>query len=110
MKKIKEKNKNSNNKSKNLKSNISGALDLPKEIILDIPLITILGNEQIDIENFKGILEYSEEKVRLNTSIGILKIEGKDIYIKEMSCEKVLVIGKLHKIEFILWVGENKCY
>ena len=41
----------------NLKYNISEALELPKDIVMDLPKITILGNIQINISNHKGIIE-----------------------------------------------------
>lgn len=102
MKKISDYKNNLLEKQKNLKTNTSEILDLPKEIVLNAPLITILGSEKLSIENFKSIVEYSSEKIRLNTSHGVLKIEGSSLYIKEMNTEKILILGKLHKLEFIL--------
>ena len=51
-------------------------LELPKEVCSDIPKITIIGFDEILIENFKGILEYEEFFVRVNTHIGIINING----------------------------------
>ncbi|WDC83904.1 YabP/YqfC family sporulation protein [Caloramator sp. mosi_1] len=59
-----------------IKTKISESLELPKEIILNIPFIKILGNDELEIENHKGIVEYSSNVVRLRSSIGIIKIEG----------------------------------
>ena len=64
------------NKMDNLKYNISEALELPKDIVMDLPKITIIGNIQINILNHKGIIEYTENTLRINSSIGIIKIEG----------------------------------
>lgn len=86
----------------NLKESISKNLDLPTEIILNIPLITITGNKETKIENFKNILEYSNNKIRINTSCGILKIEGNLLYLKELSKDKLLIKGNISKFEFIL--------
>lgn len=87
---------------KNLKENITTNLDLPDEIILNVPLITILGRSKISIENFKNILEYSNEKIRINTSCGILKIEGSNLLLMELTKTKLLIKGSLLKFEFIL--------
>lgn len=87
---------------KNLKENIATNLDLPDEIILNVPLITILGRSKISIENFKNILEYSNEKIRINTSCGILKIEGSNLLLMELTKTKLLIKGSLLKFEFIL--------
>ena len=56
--------------------NITEALELPKEILLHLPLISFIGQEEVTIENYKGILEYSEETVRIGTAAGVLRLEG----------------------------------
>ena len=49
MKKISDYKNNLLEKQKNLKTNTSEILDLPKEIVLNAPLITILGSEKLSI-------------------------------------------------------------
>ena len=39
-----------NSKINNLKGGISETLELPKEITLDLPKITLIGNLQLNIE------------------------------------------------------------
>lgn len=85
-----------------LKENIVDALELPKEIILDLPLITIIGKKEMLIENHKNIIEYNDDRIRLNTSCGILKIEGHKMYLKEITSEKVLIKGVITLLEYLL--------
>ena len=42
-------------KSYKIKEKISDALELPKDITLDIPKIVILGTDSVSIENHKGL-------------------------------------------------------
>ena len=63
-------------KKRNTQSRLDAILDIPKELSTDIPKITVLGFEQILIENHKGILEYQDYYIRLNTCIGIINING----------------------------------
>ncbi|MCX7694554.1 MAG: sporulation protein YqfC [Caloramator sp.] len=84
-----------------VKNKISESLELPKEIILNIPSIKILGNDELQIENHKGIVEYSTDVVRLRSSIGIIKIEGENFIIKEINPELVVLTGKIKNLEFI---------
>ena len=58
----------------NLKKELSAALEIPGEVILDMPLISLKGREEISVENYRGIIEYSTDKIRLNTTAGIFKI------------------------------------
>ena len=50
---------NKNNKKSKL-SRLDKVLEMPKEISSNEPKITILGFNQMLIENYKGILEYQE--------------------------------------------------
>lgn len=77
-------------------------LELPKEALMNYPLVTLTGKEEAMIENYKGIIEYSEEKVRLNTSVGILRIEGKNLLLKQVTSENILVLGIILKIEYVI--------
>ena len=49
-------------------------LEIPKEIYTNIPNFIITGFEDMIIENYKGILEYEDYYVRVNTYIGIVNI------------------------------------
>lgn len=46
---------------KSKKERITEMLDMPKEVVLDIPKLTIYSNNQLTIENYNGILEYTDE-------------------------------------------------
>ena len=37
-------------------------LEMPKEIVLDVPRITVIGRNEITIENHKGILVFDKNK------------------------------------------------
>ena len=52
------------------------------------------------IENYKGILEYQDFYIRISTHIGILKINGYDLYLEEMTTDDLLVTGKIESIDF----------
>lgn len=88
-------------KRKYIKSIISTSLDIPSETILNVPSIKIIGNSEINIENHKGIIEYSKEILRINSIIGIIKITGKDLHIKEINHEETFLTGTIYLIEFI---------
>lgn len=84
----------------NLKEKFTELLMLPKEIVLDLPKITLIGNEQISIENYKGIIEYDSEKMRINTGGGIIKLFGTNLEINNVTTEEIFIIGNLTNIEF----------
>ena len=84
-----------------LRKNMTEAFELPKEIMLNLPLITLIGREEVTIENYKGILEYSEETVRIGTAAGVLRITGRELCLKQLSAECMVVTGKIEEIRFL---------
>lgn len=74
-------------------------LELPKEITTNQPKITIVGFEEMLIENYKGILEYEEFYIRLATYIGIININGFNLKLNQMKEETILVTGKIDSID-----------
>lgn len=83
-----------------IKEKISEIFELPKEILLNLPKMVLLGDKQFVIENYKGIIEYEDYKIRVNTQVGIVKIEGINLNISEITSEDVLVTGRIRTIEF----------
>ena len=84
-----------------IKEKVIEILELPKEIVLNMPKLTMLGNGDLIVENYKGILEYDEGVIRLNTTSGIIKVKGTNIYIKEITLESIMIFGDIQSLEFM---------
>ena len=78
---------------------IDKMLDLPKEIYSNTPKISILGFDEMVIENYKGILEYEEFFVRISSYIGIVNINGYNLKLENMSDDDIKVTGKIESFE-----------
>ena len=89
---------NSNTKKNNL-NKINKILEIPQEVCTNIPKIIITGFDEIIIENFKGILEYEEFFVRINTHIGIININGFGLNLENMTNDDIKVSGKVESID-----------
>ncbi|MEA4847500.1 MAG: sporulation protein YqfC [Clostridiaceae bacterium] len=87
-------------KSYKLREKISNTFELPKDIVMDVSKIIIIGTGQITVENHKGIIEYSEELIRLNTGSGIIKLCGRKLVIKAIFQEEITITGEITNIEF----------
>ena len=74
-------------------------LEIPKEIYTNIPNFIITGFEDMIIENYKGILEYEDYFVRINTHIGIINIHGNNLKLEKMTEDNIKIIGKIESIE-----------
>ena len=85
---------------KNHTAKINNILEFPEEITNNEPKVTILGFKKIMVENYKGILEYENFFVRLNTTIGVLNINGFNLSLNEMTDEDLIITGKIESIDF----------
>ena len=87
-------------KEKNI-TKVADALDLPLDALCNIPKTQILGRSEVDVENFRGILDYNENSFKINTQTGIIKIDGSELVISSITDESVRVRGNIIRLEFI---------
>ena len=80
-------------------SKIDRLLEMPQEVYTDTPKITITGFNEVIIENFKGILEYEDYYIRINTSLGIVNINGYELKLENMTNDDIKVKGKVESID-----------
>lgn len=78
-----------------IKRGITETFKLPKEITLNLPLITLLGKEEMTIENHKGILVYDDNNIKVSTKIGTLIIDGKNLELKQLTGEILVILGEI---------------
>jgi sporulation protein YqfC len=84
-----------------LKQRITEVLELPKEIVLNVPKLTMVGNSDIIIENYRGVMEYDGTRIRISTGIGVIRLTGERLVIKEITSEEILVCGEIASLEFL---------
>ena len=81
------------------KNRLNQILEMPKEVYSNIPNLIITGFEDMIIENYKGILEYEDYYVRVNTFIGIVNVHGINLKLEKMTEDNIKIIGKIESIE-----------
>ena len=74
-------------------------LDLPMEVGTNIPKVTMMGFDEIIIENYKGILEYEEFFIRVSTYIGNININGFELSLNQITDEALSITGKIENVD-----------
>lgn len=87
-------------KLQEVKTTVSEMFELPKDIMLNLPRISMIGNNQMLVENHRGVIEYTPQKIRLNSSIGVIRIEGQDMDLKNIAADDVMITGVIKLVEF----------
>ena len=80
---------------------ITDALELPLDVALDLPKIIVVGDVKVNITNHRGIIEYTNDLIRINSKIGMIKIIGDSLEIKNVLMEEITINGSIKKIEII---------
>ncbi|MFR8103926.1 MAG: sporulation protein YqfC [Clostridia bacterium] len=89
-------------------SRLDNILELPKEITTNEPKITMVGFEEMLIENYKGILEYEDFYIRINTYIGILNINGFNLKLNQMTGDDIMITGNIESVDLESSSEEDK--
>ncbi|MBP2649685.1 MAG: sporulation protein YqfC [Firmicutes bacterium] len=79
---------------------LAALLEIPDDIVLDLPRITMLGNKQLLVENHKGIIEYTSPLVRIKLNNGELIITGQDLTLGNLQAEQILVEGTVTGVKY----------
>ncbi|MFO7295102.1 MAG: sporulation protein YqfC [Caldicoprobacter sp.] len=87
-------------KLREVKTAVSEMFELPKDIMLNLPRISMIGNNQMLVENHRGVIEYTPEKIRLNSTIGVIRVEGEDMDLKNIAADDVMITGQIKRVEF----------
>ena len=76
------------------------AAGMPKDVVFGVSVITILGRNEICIENYRGIIEYTEQLVRVQTKSGQIRLTGKRLKIEYYTNDEMKITGYLESLEF----------
>lgn len=98
----KERNSNSgkNEYAKSRVERLADIIDLPKDIVSGLPKLIFTGSRELFIENYRGIVQYSDTVIQLNTSEGLVKVSGRALGIKSIAEEEITLYGNICSLEF----------
>lgn len=83
-----------------LKEKIIEASEMPKDVALKLPVLTLTGQLELQIENYIGIIEYTESVIRIQTKTGPLKIIGTHLCILYYTNDDMKIKGHIQSIQF----------
>lgn len=96
-----------NIRNSRLSNKLNNVLEVPREIAENNPKITIIGFDEMLIENYKGILEYEEFYIKVNTSIGNININGFNLDLQQITEDDILVKGIIESFDIDRIIDDN---
>lgn len=76
-------------------------MQLPADVMMDLPRITMIGQLHIYIENHRGVLRFSNQELRLLLKQGQLLIKGEHFVIKTILPEELLLEGRIDQVIYL---------
>ena len=74
-------------------------MDAPAYALLDVPRIELTGGGQLLIERHHGVLEYSEECIRVAARGMAIRVTGMDLQLRTMTKTEITVTGLIASVE-----------
>ena len=83
-----------------LKERLASAAGMPKDVTMKAAVVTVLGDFEVCIENYRGITEYTECLVRVQTKGGQIRLAGQDLRVEYYTNDEMKITGKIECIQF----------
>lgn len=83
-----------------IKEKLASIFELPPEATTGAIRLILLNNTDLFLENHQGIKEYTLDRIRIHTARHELVVRGKNLELKNMGAENIVVTGEIAAIEF----------
>lgn len=77
-----------------------GDLEFPKDLMLGAAIVTVTGRREAVIANYRGILEYEDSKIRIQTKNCRILISGAHLAIDYYTSEEMKITGFIDTIAY----------
>lgn len=77
------------------------SLKLPKDSLLGASIVTVTGNADAFVENYKGILEYTDSRILLQGKTCKIEICGQRLRIVYYTNEDMKISGRIEAVRYI---------
>ncbi len=80
----------------------SGDVGSPKDVAMGLQIFTITGTNDLCVENYRGMTEYTDQIIRLQSKSGQIKITGKKLEVIYYTNDEMKIHGHIRTIEYQL--------
>jgi len=84
-----------------LTSNVVESLQVPKDLAFGSVIATITGQSEAFIENYRGIIEYTDSKIKLQTKTCKMELVGKGLNIEYYTNDEMKITGYINQINYM---------
>ena len=81
---------------------IVSGLELPRDLFLGMPVLSMEGNRLLCIENHRGIVRYTSEMIVVAARYYSIQISGRQLLIPRFTKDFVEITGYMENISFLI--------
>ena len=70
-------------------------------ILSMLPIVELVGQGRLLIENHQGVLSYSPNEIKIKVSYGCVIVAGSSLQLMEMSRVKLAICGRIDGLQFL---------
>ncbi len=77
------------------------SLRLPRDMMMGASIVTVIGNDQVLVENYRGILEYTDCCITLQGKNCRIAVTGRCLKISYYTSEDMKIEGRISEIRYL---------
>ncbi len=90
-----------NEREKSAKELLVESLRLPRDMMMGASIVTVIGNDQVLVENYRGILEYTDCCIMLQGKTCRIAVSGRCLNISYYTNDDMKIEGKISEIRYL---------
>lgn len=81
--------------------NVDNHFDIPRDVTGKEVLCQIIGQNELVVENFKRLLLFLPEEMKIQCASYTLDVKGENLIISYYNNESIIISGNIHEISFL---------
>ncbi len=79
---------------------ITDTLNLPKDIVMGASILHLIGQYEVYIENYKNIIEFNDNVIKIQARSTKIIITGKHLHIEYFNNDDMKIKGRISDVSF----------
>ena len=76
-------------------------LAVPADGVAGVPRAEVIGDNEVFLENYRGILAYGKEEIHVDGGGWVLRILGRNLEIRAMRAGELRIVGVVSALTFL---------
>ena len=77
---------------------LTDRMELDIQAVPGLPLVEIVGQNRVLIENHQGVCGYGREQICVRVKYGQISVRGCGLELARMSREQLIITGRIHAV------------